>query len=384
MRNLIVYSFTSTLFTLIVACGGGAGGGVATTPALALRAQAPAYDLIAEVTVGRPNSTVAFRRLDGSVIATHSVCPAVVGARGIAVTSDGYVRIRCSRDTATNSSTVFEFDPANWSAAPQAVSDDLVAPQALGAIISFGPNGEEFYNKTVFEPGTGKPIETLFRIAGNVGQRVASDILVLPNNMLAMKIIYASDKAKAYILASDGSANNSIFEIDLTTFATALIRSESYLIHDIALNGTELVYTRQQLSSSQPLDDMVVISLSSRQIVRTFDFTCPNDSSAPAGGVDFGGRIVLTPDSLVVGSALCHQVFTRSNYAVSKWNYPIVNSSFVNQIPQVFAGNLLWATYQLGSLQSYITAHDIAIWLADETPRVFVPGTLGDLVHIVH
>jgi hypothetical protein len=373
MREISMRNVASmALAAFMAACGGGGGGGGTPPP---VRAQAPSYDVIAEVLNGGPSGTVTFRKLDGSVISTHTVCR-VSGKRAAAITPDGYVRIRCSLDP-----TVLEFNPTNWLAAPVAIREDTLIPQGYLAIISYGPNGEEFYNKTVFEAVSGKPIDTFFRVSGSSGQRIAQDLIVLPNYMIATKIVYSDDRKKAYLLASDGSSNNAVYEIDLGTFAIRQIVTDDKLIWDIELNGTHLVYTRIR-PATQPLDDMLIVDIATGQVVRSFDFGCPFP-----GTIDFGGKIVQAGANLIVGSGRCHHVFRKADYALTLWDYPRVNvgpqTIIVNVIPEFYDGTQLWNTYQL-QLEFSIAAYDVSTWLSDSTPKVFVPGTLGNLVHLVH
>ena len=91
----IIYVFSVAGLVLVAACGGG-GGAETSTPPLIARAEAPAYDVIAEVKSGSTNSIVTFRKLDGTVIATHKVCAflpvdANAATTVSATTTDGYV-----------------------------------------------------------------------------------------------------------------------------------------------------------------------------------------------------------------------------------------------------------------------------------------------------
>lgn len=380
----IIYVFSVAGLVLVAACGGGGGAGTSTPPLIA-RAEAPAYDVIAEVKSGSTNSIVTFRKLDGTVIATHKVCAflpvdANAATTVSATTTDGYVRVRCPSTAESKLALVIEFNPGNWAAPPIAVNDDAFAVQAFPAIISYGPNGLEFYNKN--GPSTNY---ILFRVSGSLGQRIAQDIFTLPTFMQPEKLIYSDDRKTAYLLATErlSYTGDAVFEIDLATFTTKKIVAEASLINDIAINGTDLVYSRSP-NTGQPSGNMIVVNAASKQVTRRFKFDCPSDRNFNSRQ-DFGGKIVLTNDSLIVGAGRCYPIFNRVDYSLTYWNFPTISQDVFNivYIPQTFDGKFLWSTYQLGTTQA-IVAYDPSTWLVDSTPKVFVPATGGQIVRMVH
>lgn len=371
------------LVSCLSSCGGGGGGGTAGPAAPSARAEAPHYNVVGILEwVAFPQTKVSFAKTDGTILATHSTACGIRTA-GFAVTSDGYVRVRCSRDSTNGPSKVLEFDPSDWTKAPVEVVDELLNVQALNAVVAYSPNGEEFYNRTVFSQPSGQPVDTLFLISKNAaGTRISQDVLTAPGNAIIFKVIFTSDNKNAYVLATTGTSSY-VYELDLASKVTKQLVNEVELISDIAINGSHLLYTRIQNAVGQAREDMVVVDRATATVVISYDFSCPNDALF-SGINDFGGKIVVAGNQIVVGSGVCYEVFDKSTYALRKIDYQIAAGFLVNEIPYLFDGTQLWATRQSNAVLN-IVAYSQASWQSTDAPSVtIVPSILPFLFPLSH